>query len=170
MKNAQSSLLDFQQIYDNMISEYEDFEKNTNSLRHAINFALLAYHFREWVWYTKLKENSNLKKNISPSLETKHNFNAYVISKCPFFKNLREFANYSKHCIIADMKSLKGFSSSPNWDEINCTWENAAFTWDYSGLIIITKKDEWISLLDGFEGVKTFWVNFVNEHSLLKTK
>lgn len=167
MANEQSSLLNLQQIFDNMIAECNDFENNPNSMRHAINFALIAYHFREWIWHSRLKEDIDLRNVISLSLKSKDNFNTYIKSNCPFFKALRQIANSSKHCIISDMKSFKEIKSSPTWDELDCTWENAKFSWNYDGLILVTQKNEWLSLLDVFLDVKKFWVTFVNTYSLL---
>ena len=46
------------------LAEYEDLEAERLSTRHAVNFAMTAWHLSDWLWATELKKNNQLQESL----------------------------------------------------------------------------------------------------------
>ncbi len=108
-------------MFENMLLEYHDFEKDSKSIRHAINFTLIAYHLREWVWHGYLENNRELLKKISEHIHDQNSFNSFINRSCSEFKIVRELSNNIKHFHIKE-RGVKETKEMQTWDKIDCNW------------------------------------------------
>jgi len=80
--------------------EYEDLCKDSLSARHAINAAMTAYHFYEWVWGGFLKSDFRLQaalKLASGKRADHEDFLRYIEQQCPAITDAQSVANGNKH-------------------------------------------------------------------------
>ena len=75
-------------------AEYADLENEPLSSRHAVNFAMTAYHMCEWVWHNEPRVNGN------PTYSRPMDFYAAVNAACPAIPIMRDLTNGSKHTQI----------------------------------------------------------------------
>ena len=91
-------------------TEYDDFDKNSISARHAINCALTSWHMTDWTFhefFAHLPEYTDKSKLIDKEdfkiLKTISGLTLYqdsLIKNCNELKYMRLVANGSKHCIL----------------------------------------------------------------------
>ncbi len=152
-------------MLEKMKLEFEDFKSDTKSSRHAINFVLTAHHLKEWIWKSHLKDSKEMKETISSEIVDEKSYYSFLNSECKELILIRELANNIKHFYsIKDDKIQKTDIHQKTWGEITCTWGNWRVPFGYDGLIIITKDNVWISVLDIFQKVHDYWIIFFRKH------
>jgi|GEM_PF-4165392 len=149
-------------MFEKARNEYCDFQLDPKSTRHAINFTLTIHHLKEWIWESYLNNNLLKYKVLSPSklMNKKSDYYFLINSECPEIKLIKELANNIKHFYSQDRNQdndIQETTQSKPWEQISCTWGNFKIPFDYSGLIIINKKNQWLSLLDVFTTVYNYW-------------
>lgn len=143
-------------MYEKMMEEFDDFQQDPSSIRHAINFTLTAYHLSEWVWKSYLKEDAELREKISKNINMDQKFYLHLQSECAEIEIIRELANNIKHFYTkqeADRKVGKPVGRL-TFDTAEVKWEDLHVQWGYDGLVIITSDNKGISVLDVFAKVK----------------
>jgi hypothetical protein len=75
-------------------AEHADLQQEPLSSRHAINFAMTAYHMCEWIWEHETLVNSN------PAYTSAKSFYDAVNRACPIIPIMRDLTNGSKHTKI----------------------------------------------------------------------
>lgn len=160
MESKKAFIITPRDMLEKMKLEFNDFKNDPSSSRHAVNFVLTAHHLKEWIWKAYLEQNEALRNAISTQIQDKESYYSFVRSECPEIKFMRELANNIKHFATFQKESIAETSSAhKTWDEITCTWENCHIPFGYSGLILITKENKWISALDVFQKVHDYWIN-----------
>jgi hypothetical protein len=76
-------------------ADFDDFMKEPNAARLALNCALTAYHLHEWVWGDWLKTDYATWKTLR--IRDKDSFLAWIDTACPWFSTIQELANGTKH-------------------------------------------------------------------------
>lgn len=92
MADCSFEIRDHNDYFAKLEAEFEDLRREPLSSRHAMNFAMNAYHMCEWVWeYEPL-----VKARYSGSKV----FYDTVNGKCPAIPVMRDLTNGSKHTKI----------------------------------------------------------------------
>jgi len=78
-------------------ADFEDFSKEQDSARLALNCIITAYHLHEWVWGDWLKTQHALWTEFG--IRDKSSFVAWIEQKCPAFRTVQDLANGAKHFI-----------------------------------------------------------------------
>lgn len=73
--------------------EHRDFQSDPLSSRHAVNFAMTAWHLKDWVWAYYKTTIKTLESNIKDL----DDFDAYLRSKCPELEIMQSIATGTKH-------------------------------------------------------------------------
>lgn len=154
--NSKTFLHTPRDMLEKMKQEFNDFQLDNTSSRHAINFALTAHHLKEWVWHSYLKSNKPLRDVISKTMQEKKDFFLFLNTKCVEFKILRSLANNIKH-VQSRADGVKEADKSKPWQEVTVPWEKWIVPWEYKGLIITTKDNKSLSALDVFTKVHDYW-------------
>jgi len=162
MNSKKTFVISTRDMFEKMKLEFEDFKNDTQSSRHAINFVLTVHHLKEWVWKSYLQDNAELRNNVSPLSQDKNSYYSFLNSECKEIKLIHELANNIKHFYSQGNEIQETTNNNKPWEEITCTWENWRIPWDYDGLIIITKDNHWVSVLDIFQKVHDYWANCFN--------
>jgi hypothetical protein len=82
-------------FYEKLLQEFDDFQQDQLSARHAINCAITAHHMHEWVWGDWLKTDHAVWKKLG--IRDKDSFVAWLEGVCPGFNTVQDIANGSKH-------------------------------------------------------------------------
>jgi hypothetical protein len=103
------SSLDF---FHKLEAEYNDFDKNPISARHAINCALTSWHLTDWTFHeffahlSEFEDKEKIKYKGKDKLIIRISglsiYQDKLIKKCKELKYMRLVANGSKHCILRD--------------------------------------------------------------------
>jgi hypothetical protein len=170
MNSSKAFLVTTRDMFEKMKVEFVDFKNDSKSSRHAINFVLTAHHLKEWVWKAYLEGNKTLRATISPLAHDKKNYYSYLNSECEEIKLIHALANNIKHFYASESESddvQETTNGNKTLEEMTCTLENCHIPLGYEGIIIITKKNNWVSALDVFQKAHDYWVNCFN--TLLKS-
>ena len=92
MANYSFDLNDHHEYLKKLEAEFADLKGDPISSRHAMNFAMNAYHMLEWVWEHEPQIDQKFSDNSK--------FRAAVYRKCPAMKVMRDLSNGSKHTNI----------------------------------------------------------------------
>jgi hypothetical protein len=159
MKSSKSFLITPRDILEKVKIEFNDFEQDSKSTRHAINFTLTIHHLKEWVWKSYLEKDNELKNKIlsdTKTINTKNDYYSLINMECPEIKLIHELANNIKH-FYTQNDDIKETTQRKPWQEIKCTWNNFKIPYGYGGLIIINKENQWLSALDVFKAALYYW-------------
>ena len=79
--------------------EFRDLECSPDSSRHAINFAMTAWHLTDWVWGLQLKANWERQRQLFGTIFRGgiDEFRAGVVKECEELGIMQEICNGSKH-------------------------------------------------------------------------
>lgn len=78
-------------------ADFDDFVKEQDSARLAMNCVITAYHLHEWVWGDWLKTAYSAWKELG--IRDKDSFLAWIERECPAFNTVQDLANGAKHFI-----------------------------------------------------------------------
>ena len=78
-------------------ADFDDFAKEEDSTRLALNCAITAYHLHEWVWGDWLKTDYGVWKELG--IRDKESFIARLERECLGFNTLQDLANGAKHFV-----------------------------------------------------------------------
>jgi hypothetical protein len=92
MANYSFDLSDHNDYLKKLRAEFADLRADPMSSRHAMNFAMNAYHMLEWVW----EHEPGMAQKFSDNSA----FRSTVYRKCPPIKVMRDLSNGSKHTNI----------------------------------------------------------------------
>ena len=94
-----------QDLWDKLEREFERLKKTDarfEAIDHALNFAVTAWHLREWVW-ADMKGMHDLKARLAKEIECQPadfkylKFEEYVLQECPDLRHCRKIALAVKH-------------------------------------------------------------------------
>lgn len=92
---------DYTGVYDfymKLVAEYESLKADPLSSRHAINFAMTAWHLAEWVWAQRLKDNRQEQQELyGRTFKDQKSYIAHITSVCPDLEVVQTICNGSKH-------------------------------------------------------------------------
>jgi hypothetical protein len=94
MGNLSFDLKDHHDYLMKLDAEYADLEANRLSSRHAVNFAMTAYHMWEWVWAHEAAVNTH------PDYPEPKKFYGAINHACGVFRIMQDVTNGSKHAVI----------------------------------------------------------------------
>jgi hypothetical protein len=95
-------------------ADFEEFGKEEDSARLALNCAITAYHLHEWVWGDWLKTDYAVWKKLG--IRDKESFIAWLERECPGFDTLEDLANGAKHFVRQQdfgTQRVAGFGMGP---------------------------------------------------------
>ena len=103
-------IISSREFYNKLIEEYNEFDSNYISARHAINCSITSWHLTDWTYneffkadpdyQTKEKtkeKNGKVYVKVIPGVLIYQN---ELVKKCPELKYMRLIANGSKHCLL----------------------------------------------------------------------
>jgi hypothetical protein len=76
-------------------ADFEDFAKQQDSARLALNCIITAYHLHEWVWGDRLKTDYAAWKELG--IRDKESFVGWIERECPAFTTVQDLTNGAKH-------------------------------------------------------------------------
>jgi hypothetical protein len=95
-------------------ADFDDFAKEEDSARLALNYGVTAYHLHEWVWAIGLRRTTLFGRNSASA--TRNLFIAWLERECPGFNTLQDLANGAKHFARQQdfgMQRVAGFGMGP---------------------------------------------------------
>jgi hypothetical protein len=95
-------------------ADSEDFAKEQDSGRLALNCIITAYHLHEWVWGDWLKTDYAAWKQLR--IKDKDSFVAWIERECPAFTTVQDLANGAKHFIRkqeVETRRVAGYGMGP---------------------------------------------------------
>src|SRR5580693_3739398 len=101
-------------FYRKLKADREDFAKEQDSARLALNCIITAYHLHEWVWGDWLQTDYAAWKQLN--IMDKASFVAWIERECPAFTTVQDLANGAKHFIrkqSVETKRVGGFGAGP---------------------------------------------------------
>lgn len=85
-------------FFGKLADEYESFVADPLSSRHAINFAMTAWHIAEWAWAQHLKDNPKEQSELyGTTFKDLKSYRSHLVSACPDLKIVQAICNGSKH-------------------------------------------------------------------------
>ncbi|MFN8437327.1 MAG: hypothetical protein U0V72_06750 [Cytophagales bacterium] len=168
-------IINSEQFLEKLLSEYEDFDKNPISARHAINCALTAWHLTDWIY----QEHSIIKDNFKDSEKTKEKngiterikisglkkFQDHLINqKCKELSYMRDISNGSKHCLLRNTeikgKTLKYIGNYSFKDYSRKDYNVDRFIYEDGNGVKQNFEDALLTVIE-------FWKNFILQPELL---
>ena len=119
-------------FYRKLKADSEDFAKEQDSGRLALNCIITAYHLHEWVWGDWLKTDYAAWKQLG--IKDKDSFVAWIERECPAFTTVQDLANGAKHFIRSGSEEIEGFPRH----EISFGARNDSNVGRYAGVQVIT--------------------------------
>ena len=100
-------------LYNKLLEEYSDFDKQHLNPRFAVNCAVTSWHLTDWTYLEFYKNDDRFQNSFSKNKKGElikisglMKYNQYVIKQCPELEYMRLITNGIKHCILND-KSRK---------------------------------------------------------------
>jgi len=85
-------------MWEKLGTEFDDFKANRLSTRHALNFALTAWHLSDWLWATDLKVRGTSQiPQLGKEFTGLENFQLHLREKCSDLSIISEICHASKH-------------------------------------------------------------------------
>ena len=85
-------------LFRKLEQEFKDFEADQTSSRHAINFAMTAWHLREWAWGLRLKNDDREQQRLFGRIfKDCKDFDKHLLALCDELGIMQEVTNGSKH-------------------------------------------------------------------------
>ncbi|MCV9387972.1 hypothetical protein [Reichenbachiella ulvae] len=101
-------------MFDKLLEEYADFDKEHLNPRHAMNCATTSWHLTDWTYqefFTTDKRFQDREKYTSKGnlifISALQLYQQYLIKSCPELEYMRLITNGIKHCIPRDLNSKK---------------------------------------------------------------
>lgn len=85
-------------FYEKLQAEHASLGDEPLSSRHAINFAMTAWHLVEWIWWDLLEGCPSRTRSLGIDSHSECAFRQYVRRECPAIVCMEDIANGSKHC------------------------------------------------------------------------
>jgi hypothetical protein len=158
-------------------ADFDDFMKQPESARLALNCAITAYHLHEWVWGDWLKTDYAVWKALK--IRDRDTFRAWIDGACPWFETIEELTIGAKHFGSAQSFKTERVGAPPFvWNERNAGWGQGA--WDGpvpyvaeshgKGYLLIdcgegTGKQRWKTAAALLEVVVRFWRDFFDQYA-----
>ena len=98
-----------------LVQDFDDFMENQSSARHALHCAVTAYHLYEWVWGDWLNKDYVAWKAMG-DVRNKESFLAWIDTACPWFPNIQDLANGTKHFLRNqgfESVRIAGYNAAP---------------------------------------------------------
>jgi hypothetical protein len=140
-------------------ADFDDFLKQQDSARLALNCIVTAYHLHEWVWGDCLKTDHAVWKQLG--IRDRETFIAWTERECPGFKTIQDLANGAKHFIRkqdVQTRHVGGFGMGPY----------GVGPYGASYLLIDYGADagaeRWKTARELLECAVTFWNGFFDKH------
>ena len=153
-------------LFENLLEEYSDFDKQPLKSRFAMNCAINSWHLTDWTFQEFYKSDEKFQDKESVDKKGKSNFisgimlyQQYLTKLCPELEFMRLITNGTKHCILKD-KNRTESTEIKIGDFNNSDWSRHDF--DVTRFII--KIDENNSFDFERTLLKTikFWKEFLN--------
>jgi hypothetical protein len=104
---------DSKDLFNKLLEEYQDFDKQHLNPRFAMNCAITSWHLTDWTYLEYYKNDDRFqdsesidkngdKKFISGLIK----YQQFIIKQCPELEYMRLITNGIKHCVLND-KSRK---------------------------------------------------------------
>lgn len=108
-------------IFENLLEEYSDFDKQPLKSRFAMNCAINSWHLTDWTFQEFFINDIRFQDKVSVDKQVKENFvpgiilyQQYLTKLCPELEYMRLITNETKHCILKD-KNRKEKNNYQNW-------------------------------------------------------
>ncbi|MGH7039187.1 MAG: hypothetical protein ACREFK_04150 [Stellaceae bacterium] len=125
-KAALFDIITSRDFLEKLEADFEDFRKNPHSARLALNCAITAFHFHEWVWGDWLKTDYATRKTLG--IRDKDSFLAWIDNACVWFKTIQDLANGAKHFGSSGNFKAERVGAPPlMFDELEAGWGQGAF-------------------------------------------
>lgn len=96
-------------LFKNLLEEFEDFENNTTKSRFAINCAINAWHLTDWTFQEYYKGDERFqdwdetdKNGCKRKFPGVLKYQQHCVKECAELEYMRLITNGSKHCILND--------------------------------------------------------------------
>lgn len=149
----------YRDFHGKLQADFEDFAKEQDSARLALNCIITAYHLHEWVWGDWLKSNYAAWQELG--IRDKVSFVAWIERECPAFRTVQDLANGAKHFIreqSVEARHVGGYGMGPF----------GVGPYGTSYLLIDYGADagdqRWKTAKDLIEAVVTFWNQFFERY------
>ena len=137
--------------------EFQDLSRLPDSSRHAINFAMTAWHLTDWLWGLRLKadyrEQSRLFETTFRSLEE---FRKCVVARCPEVEIMQEICNGSKHLGSDPKRIADTFRAAPIGVEI-AEGSDAKVSKGEARVWVTNQEGQTVAFVDLAQEVLLFW-------------
>ena len=140
-------------------ADFDDFVKEPDSARLALNCIITAYHLHEWVWGDWLKAEHTVWRTLG--IRDKESFVAWIEREWPAFKTMQDLANGTKHFIrdqAFQTRRVGGYGMGPYGVG---PYGKSYLLIDYGAL---AGEQRWKTAQDLIEAVVKFWNQFFEQH------
>lgn len=100
-------------LYNKLLEEYQDFDKQHLNPRFAMNCAITSWHLTDWTYIEYFKDDGRFqdskslhKNGESIFIPELLKYQQFIIKLCPELEYMRLITNGVKHCVLND-KSRK---------------------------------------------------------------
>jgi hypothetical protein len=144
-------------FYRKLLEDFDDFMRQPDSARHAMNCAITAHHMADWVWGDFVKSDAALKAKLGT--KKKEDFMTWIDGQTVWYGLVQSISNGSKHFIRENAKGAQkvegygmgGFGQGP-------------FGMSYLGIEVSPTDPENMEMSMLLEVVIRFWRDFLKQH------
>ncbi|WP_375787727.1 hypothetical protein ACE10Z_09730 [Bradyrhizobium sp. Pha-3] len=151
------------QLYAKLVQEFDDACEAPGSGRHAMNFAITAYHLTEWVWKDFLKEDEAKRRElgIGKSIES---FKGWIAEKSIWTAQMQDLANGSKHFQAKGLPIHRHVVGPLNTAAFNTLAFNEVTVTLMVDMGELDGRPHFVPATHLFEVVLRFWRDFLRHH------
>lgn len=107
--NLTFNISNSQDLFNKLLEEYSDFDKQYLNARFAINCVITSWHLTDWTFQEFFKDDPRFKdeikidkKGIKKEISGITRYQQYIVKECPELEYMRLITNGVKHCILKD--------------------------------------------------------------------
>jgi hypothetical protein len=152
-------------IFENLLEEYSDFDKQPLKSRFAMNCAINSWHLTDWTFQEFFINDIRFQDKVSVDKKDNDNFvqginlyQQYLTKLCPELEYMRLITNGTKHCILKD-KNRKEKTITKVGDF--CSSDFSRHDFNVTRFIIEIDKDKHIDFEKTLLKTMEFWKEFV---------
>ena len=152
-------------IFENLLEEYSDFDKQPLKSRFAMNCAINSWHLTDWTFQEFFINDIRFQDKVSVDKKGNDNFvqgiilyQQYLTKLCPELEYMRLITNGTKHCILKD-KNRKEKTITKVGDF--CSSDFSRHDFNVTRFIIEIDKEKNIDFEKTLLKTMEFWKEFI---------
>lgn len=151
-------------LFQKLLEEYEDFDKEYLNPRFAINCSINSWHLSDWTYQEffkndeRFQDSEKIKKDKIIILSGLLKYQQYLKKLCPELEYMRLITNGIKHCVLND-KNIKEKTAIHNGGYSSEHYNRHHY--DVTRFIIEIDNQDNLDFEDTLVKTIEFWRNFI---------